>query len=114
MAKDGSAVSVKVTNTGERQGTETIQVYIHGKTSAIRRPKRELHGFAKATLQPGESKVMDVAIDKYAASLWDESEDRWLREAGEYEVLVGRSSRAEDLASAGVFVVEEDSWWLGL
>jgi beta-glucosidase len=108
------AVTVEVKNTGDVDGTETLQAYIHAKTSVIRRPKRELHGFAKVPLKAGEAKTVKVEIDKYAASLWDEAEERWLCEKGEYEVLVGTSSREDDLVSAGSFEVEETSWWLGL
>jgi beta-glucosidase len=108
------AVTVEVKNTGDVEGTETLQVYIHGKTSVIRRPKRELHGFAKVPLKASESKTIKVEIDKYAASLWDEAEEQWMNEKGEYEVLVGTSSREEDLVSAGTFTIEETTWWLGL
>lgn len=108
------AVTVDVTNTGKIDGTETIQVYVHAKTSVVRRPKRELHGFAKVNLKAGTSKTIKVEIDKYAASLWDEAEEQWMCEKGEYEVLVGSSSREDDLVSAGTFEVEETSWWLGL
>jgi beta-glucosidase len=108
------SVTADVENTGSVDGTETIQVFVHGKTSAIRRPKRELHGFAKVFLKAGETKKVRVEIDKYAASLWDEAEDRWMFEKGEYEVLVGTSSREQDLVSAGTFTIEETSWWLGL
>lgn len=108
-------VSVKVTNVGKVTGTETVQVYVHAKTSLIRRPRRELHGFAKVELlTPGESRTVDVRIDKYAAALWDEAEDKWMYEKGEYEVLVGKSSRVDDLVSAGSFCIERTSWWLGL
>ena len=65
-------------------------------------------------LKAGESATVTVEIDKYAASLWDEAEDQWMYEQGEYEVLVGTSSREEDLISAGSFSIEETSWWLGL
>ena len=107
-------VTVEVSNTGKVSGTQTVQAYVHAKTSAVRRPKRELHGYAKVTLKAGESKTVPVGLDKYAASLWDEAEDRWMREKGLYEVLVGPSSREADLVVAGTFQVEETTWWLGL
>ncbi|KAK6379597.1 hypothetical protein LTS17_005669 [Exophiala oligosperma] len=108
-------VSVTVTNTGKVTGTETVQVYVHAKTSQVRRPKRELQGFTKVVdLAPGESRTVQVKIDQYAAALWDEAEEKWMYEKGEYEVLVGNSSRVEDLVSAGSFHVEKTTWWLGL
>jgi beta-glucosidase len=113
-AVSSESVTVEITNTGKTTGTETLQVYVHAKTSAVRRPKRELHGFAKVTVAAGKTSTATVTIDKYAASFWDEAEERWLRESGEYEVLVGSSSREGDLVSAGTFTVAETSWWLGL
>jgi beta-glucosidase len=114
VSKEGEKVSVEVKNTGKVDGTETVQVYVHAKSSLIRRPKRELHGFSKAVVPAGKTIKIDIGIDKYAASLWDEAEERWMREKGEYEVLVGSSSREEDLTVAGSFTIEETSWWLGL
>lgn len=108
------AVSVQVTNHGTNDGTETIQVYIHAKDSLVRRPQRELHGFAKSFIKAGEKAMLRIEIDEYAGSFWDEAEERWTRENGEYEVLVGSSSREEDLMSAGVFIVDETTWWRGL
>lgn len=114
MNISSEAVTVQVKNTGKIDGAETVQVYVSAKSSAIRRPKRELHGFAKVTVKGGESKTATISIDRYAASMWDEAEERWIREKGEYEVWVGRSSREEDLVCAGSFEVEETTWWLGL
>jgi beta-glucosidase len=113
-AVSSDSVTVDVTNTGKTAGTETLQVYVHAKTSLVRRPKRELHGFAKVNVEASKTSTVKVTIDKYAASFWDEAEERWLKESGEYEVLVGSSSREGDLVSAGTFTVEETSWWLGL
>ena len=114
QAVSRDTVTIDVSNTGKLDGTETLQVYVHVKNSAVRRPKRELHGFAKVPLKAGESKTVTVEIDKYAGSLWDEAEEQWMCEKGDHEVLVGSSSREEDLVSAGTFMVDETSWWLGL
>ena len=114
MSVSEGKVKVAVSNTGKDDGTETVQVYIHAKTSAIRRPKRELHGFAKVSVVAGKTETAEITIDKYAASMWDEAEEQWMREKGEYEVYVGRSSREGDLVLAGSFHIEETTWWLGL
>jgi beta-glucosidase len=108
------AVTVEVRNTGKVAGEETVQVYVSAKTSAIRRPKRELQGFAKVQVEPGMTETVTVTIDKYAGSIWDESEERWLCEKGVFEVSVSKSSREEDLVRAGTFEIEETTFWLGL
>jgi beta-glucosidase len=107
-------VSVKVTNTGERDGAEVVQVYVSQKKPSIKRPKKELKGFAKVALKKGESKVVEVPIQvKYAASFWDEVRDAWIVEKDSYEVIVGDSSAAKGALSGG-FEIEETSWWNGL
>ena len=108
-------ISVKIKNIGERDGAEVVQVYITQKNPSIRRPKKELKGFAKVWLEPGEEKVVEVPIEvKYATSFWDEVRQAWILEQDIYEILVGNSSSG-DGALKGVFeVVEKTSWWNGL
>ncbi len=107
-------VSVKVTNTGERDGAEIVQFYVSQKNPSIRRPKKELKGFSKVLLKKGESRVVDVPLPvKYAASFWDEVRNAWIVEKDEYEVLVGNSSAAKGRLT-GNFKVEETTWWNGL
>lgn len=107
-------VSVKVTNTGERDGAEVVQVYVSQKKPSIKRPKKELKGFTKVALKKGESKVVEVPIlAKYAASFWDEVRNAWIVEKDEYEVIIGNSSAVKG-ALRGTFEVEETSWWNGL
>lgn len=107
-------VSVKVKNTGEREGAEVVQVYVSQKNPSIRRPKKELKGFTKVFLAKGEEKVVEVPIEvKYAASFWDEVRDAWVVEKDTYEVVVGNSSAGEG-ALKGTFEVETTSWWNGL
>ena len=106
-------VAISIKNTGERAGAEVIQVYVSQENSSIRRPIKELKGFKKALLEPGEKKVVNVELEmKYAASFWDEDRDAWVVEKGKYAVLVGTSSQDDFLK--GSFEVEETSWWTGL
>jgi beta-glucosidase len=108
-------VSVKVTNTGDREGAEVVQVYVAQKNPTIRRPKKELKGFKKVFLEKGESKVVEVSIEtKYAASFWDEIRNAWVVEKDGYEVLAGGSSDVESGLLKGEFAVEKTSWWNGL
>jgi len=107
-----AAVTVEIANTGEYDGSVVLQVYISPIGSSIKRPVKELHGFDKITLTAGVKKEVQVAIDAYAGSFWDESESRWVVEAGEYQVLVGTSSA--NLVSAGSFHIKKTHTWLGL
>jgi beta-glucosidase len=86
-------VSVEVQNTGARAGKEIVQLYVRDVESRLARPEKELKGFAKVALRPGEAKTVTFTLDVEALSYYDPSERRWVAEAGEFEVLVGSSSR---------------------
>ncbi|KAK7993424.1 ankyrin [Apiospora arundinis] len=111
------SVSVAVKNTGELKGAEVAQVYVAPKQKAkVNRPVKEMKGFAKVELAPGESKTVTVDIDtRYAASYWDEDRDQWCVEEGEYEVIVSDSSEVRsEKAVKGSFTVKETYWWSGV
>ncbi|KAK8217622.1 beta-glucosidase [Zalaria obscura] len=109
------AVSVDVSNTGERSGAQTVQVYVSQEVPKIRRPVKELKGFTKVLLAKGESKTVDITITlKYAASWFDEHMDKWIMEKGKYKVLVGDSSDLTEGAVQGEFEIEKTTWWTGL
>lgn len=116
--KDGKVkVSLKVRNTGKTKGAEVVQVYVQPKEKAkINRPVKELQGFAKVELAPGE--VKEVAVDfetKYAASYFDEERNKWCAEAGEYEVVASDSSDVKEGNTVrGSFRVPETFWWSGI
>jgi len=86
-------VSVSVKNTGRVAGKEVVQLYVSDKVSSLARPPKELKGFAKILLQPGESKVVSFVLDQRALSFYDPYQKRWVAEPGEFEILVGSSSR---------------------
>ena len=109
--------SLKVTNTGAAQGAEVAQLYVRPKQAAkINRPVKELRGFAKVELAPGESQTVTIEEqEKYMAAYFDEECDKWCVEKGEYEVVVSDSSEVrEDKALKGEFSVKETYWWSGL
>ena len=94
MAPDGALhVSVDVTNTGGRAGKEVVQLYLRDAESRLVRPEKELKGFAKVALAPGETKTVTLTIDCEALAYWDDARQSWVAEAGEFEVLVGTSSQ---------------------
>ena len=104
--KKGSlSVSVDVKNFGEISGDEIVQLYISDKYSSITRPVKELKGFKRVNLMPGESKVVTFDLDKSAFAYYD-LEMKFIVEAGEFDILVGNSSRDEDLKNTS-FSIEE-------
>ena len=89
---DTIAFTVNVKNTGKRAGSEVVQLYIHDVKSSVDRPKKELKGFQKVYLQPGENKDVTITINKEALSFYDELSSSWKAEAGKFEALVGNAS----------------------
>ncbi len=85
-------VTVEVTNTGARSGMDVVQLYVRDPHSTLVRPEKELKGFAKVALQPGETQTVHLPIDRRALAFYDDAVRRWVAEAGTFEVLVGRSS----------------------
>ena len=85
-------ITVPVTNTGNRAGSETVQLYISAKGSKIDRPVKELKAFRKVYLQPGETHNVELTIGADALSYYDEATGAWRTEAGKYEALIGTAS----------------------
>jgi len=86
-------VLVDVTNTGRRAGSEVVQFYIRDVESSLPRPPKELKGFEKVWLKPGETKSVKVVLDESALSFYDPAQKKWIAEPGAFEMLVGSSSR---------------------
>ena len=102
MKADGTLkVSVDVTNTGDRDGAEIVQLYIADTESSIDRPSKELKGFEKVYLKAGEKKTVTFEIDTEDLSFFDADQHAWVAEPGEFKVLLGSSSR--DLKSEVTF-----------
>ncbi|HEX5690981.1 MAG TPA: glycoside hydrolase family 3 C-terminal domain-containing protein, partial [Roseiflexaceae bacterium] len=87
-------VRVDVTNTGERAGQEIVQLYVADKEARLARPEKELKGFAKVALDPGQTATVEIALDRRSLSYWDDARHDWVAEPGEFTVLVGGSSDA--------------------
>ncbi|MGI9824605.1 glycoside hydrolase family 3 C-terminal domain-containing protein [Agromyces sp. Marseille-Q5079] len=103
----GLTVRVTVTNTGDRDGAEIVQVYTSLAGSAVVRAPRELKAFAKVALAAGESRVVEVPVRREDLAYWDTRVDQWVVEGGEYAVEVGASSR--DIRSVVTVAVEGDA-----
>lgn len=93
ITQDGTITfTVSIKNTGKREGAEVAQLYISDLKSSVPRPIKELKGFEKINLKPGEQKEVSFTIDKSALSFFDAAKHQWVAEPGEFEALVGASS----------------------
>ena len=93
--KEGGIVEVRlsVKNSGKCAGSEVVQLYVHDVKASVDRPDKELKGFARVSLNPAESKTVSITLDKRAFSFYDVKTKKWLAEKGEFEILVGASSK---------------------
>jgi beta-glucosidase len=89
---DGLTVSFEVANTGPRAGQEVAQVYVRDVSSSLVRPEKELKGFAKVTLAPGERQTVTIGLDFRSFAFYHPAYRRWIAETGEFDILVGSSS----------------------
>ena len=92
-ANDQISFTVSVTNTGNRAGAETVQLYVSDKKASVDRPVKELKAFQKVYLQPGESRDVTLTIGRDALSFFDEASGQWKAEPGTFEALIGTSSQ---------------------
>ena len=86
-------VSVDITNTGNVAGKEVVQLYIRDNTRACRRPDKELKGYEKVTLEPGETKTVTMTLDHRSFAWYNTDLKDWYAASGKYDVMVGTSSR---------------------
>ena len=98
-------VLVDVTNVGKRAGTEVVQMYIRDRVSSVTRPVKELKGFKKISLQPGETQIVGLEITQESLAFYD-SNMKFVVEPGEFEIMVGHSSRNEDLQKVVLMVTK--------
>ena len=94
-------VWVDVTNTGDRPGQEVVQLYLSDVQSTLHKPPKELKGFQKVALTPGETQTVALTLDRRALAHWDPAEHAWCVEPGVFQVLVGVSS--EDIRLRDAF-----------
>ncbi|MBN2499475.1 MAG: glycoside hydrolase family 3 C-terminal domain-containing protein [Anaerolineales bacterium] len=91
--EDEIQVSLDVKNTGKVAGKEVVQVYVRDVKSKLVRPEKELKGFAKVALDPGETKTVTITLDQAALSYYDDASKQWIAEPGKFQALVGSSSQ---------------------
>lgn len=90
-------VSVKVTNTGQREGKEVVQLYVSPHKGVIIRPTKELKAFDKLSLLPNETKEVKFSLDNRAFSYWSLENNDWAIETGKYDIIIGKNSRDDIL-----------------
>ena len=91
--KDTVMVSADITNTGKSAGKEVVQLYIRDLTGSAIRPEKELKGFEKVFLEPGETKTVTMELNKRSFAWYNTELHDWFAASGDYEILVGASSR---------------------
>jgi beta-glucosidase len=101
----GATVSVEVENEADRAGHEVVQVYVADREASVDRPPKELEAFAAVDLDAGETRTVECELDERAFAFYDEGQG-WTVEAGEFDVRVGRSSRA--IKDEQTVAVEDD------
>jgi beta-glucosidase len=96
-------VKLRITNTGKREGAEVVQLYL-GSPGAAEEPPKQLKGFEKVLLNPGEGKLVTMELDKNTLAAWDSENHKWKIYPGDYSVMVGSSSR--DIRLKGTFTIQ--------
>ena len=105
MTADGDiTVSVDITNSGDCEGKEVVQLYISDLKSSLPRPVKELKGFRKVSLSPGESTTVTFTISKEDLSFFDPDRHEWVAEPGKFKALIGSAS--DDIRTEVPFVLE--------
>jgi beta-glucosidase len=87
------SVQVKIKNTGRRTGKEVVQLYVHEQRAQVVRPEKELKGFVKVALQPGEEKILGFQLEKRDFAYYDAKRHDWVVSPGKFDILIGASSQ---------------------
>ncbi|XHR27515.1 MAG: glycoside hydrolase family 3 C-terminal domain-containing protein [Chthoniobacteraceae bacterium] len=90
---ESARVTLNITNDGPREGAEVVQIYVGPPASAVERPPRELKGFAKVSLQPGETQKVAIDLPRDAFAYWSPEKKAWTVDPGEFVIEAGASSR---------------------
>jgi beta-glucosidase len=92
-ANPSATVEFDLTNTGQRAGSAVPQVYVQPVNPSVTRPPKELKGFAKVPLKPGQTQHVSIRLDRNAFAFYDPDKKGWVAEKGDFKILVGASSR---------------------
>ncbi|RBR12805.1 uncharacterized protein FIESC28_08507 [Fusarium coffeatum] len=103
-------ITLAISNTGPRAGSEIVQIYVHDEKSRLPRPEKELVAFEKVFLEAEETRHISIKLDKYAVGYYDETVPGWIAEEGTFKVLIGASST--DIRRSTKFSVKESFTWV--
>ncbi|KAL1888681.1 hypothetical protein Sste5346_009386 [Sporothrix stenoceras] len=103
-------ITLAISNIGEVEGAETVQLYVHDEKSRLIRPEKELVAFEKVFLEPGETRHITISLDKRAVGYFDTAINRWIAEEGRFNVLIGASSA--DIRRTISFDVKKSFNWV--
>lgn len=101
---DSLTITIPVTNIGKREGAEVVQMYIMDKESSLPRPLKELKGFKKIKIAPGETAEVTFTIGKEALSFYDPARHEWVAEPGKFQILIGSAS--DNIKSSATFALD--------
>jgi beta-glucosidase len=102
-ANESVELTIPVTNTGKREGTEIIQVYVR-KVNDTRGPIKTLRGFKRIELKPGETEMATITLDSTSFAFYDRNEGKMAVTPGQYEIFYGNSSNAKDLKTIAITI----------
>jgi len=103
-AGEDVTITFEIKNTGKVAGAEVAQVYVNDVQASVARPNKELKGFKKVFLQPGESQTVQIILNQRAFAFWDPNTKDWLAEPGEFTIFVGSSSK--DIKLSGTVMLK--------
>jgi beta-glucosidase len=113
ISQDGtSTVSFDIKNVGTVYGREVVQIYVKDDEASLPRPLKELKGFIKVDLQPGETKSITHKLDREAWGFYEERGAHWVAESGSFKICVAASST--DIRLSGDATLKETFTWVGL
>jgi len=101
---DSLVVTIPVKNTGKVAGKEVVQLYVNDEKSSLPRPLKELKGFKKISLQPGEEKTVSFTLTKESLSYYDDKKNTWIAEPGNFKIMIGAS--ATDIRGTVDFILK--------
>ena len=103
--QDSIEISVEVKNTGARAGEEVVQMYIRHLNSATERPNKSLKRFQRIAISPGETQTVKLTLSGHDLAYWDETQQAWVVEEGQIQMMVGSSSADRDLTQRKTITV---------
>lgn len=110
-ADEEAVVSLRVTNTGERGGSQVIQMYVHMCDSLYRRPEKELRDFVKVYLEPGETKQINFSISRKDFEVYSAALHKWGVQNGDYDILLSTSA-ADNIVTGRIRIIKGDQMFL--